>query len=355
MKSYDAIVIGAGQAGLAAGYYLKNKGLSFVLLDRGNEVGEVWKNRYDSLFLFTPRFYSSLPGLPIEGEPNGYATKNEVASYLKIYAKHFELPIHFNTEVLSLTKLASGFLIKTIQGEYQAKNVIVATGPFQKPFIPQIADSAADDIVQIHTTHYQNSAQLQAGSVLVVGAGNSGAQIAVELAKDREVYLSVGHKIKFLPVQVMNKSIFYWFGKFRIYQASVHSKFGGWLSKQPDPIFGLELKEMLHKGVVQLKPRTTQIKTDVIEFSDRTMLKVKNIVWATGYHSDYSWLQIPNVLNEKGKPIHQRGISPVSGLYYVGLPWQYSRGSALIAGVGRDVDYVTNNLLARSHGKEREF
>lgn len=344
MQSYDVIVIGGGQAGLAAGYFLKKKGLSFVLLDKGNVVGEIWRKRYDSLVLFTPRFYSSLPGMSLAGDPNGYANKDEIADYLQSYAYHFELPIHFETEVTALKQFKNGFHLETTQGEYAAKNVIVATGPFQRPFIPNMADNLTKEIVQVHTAHYLNPSNLQDGPVLVVGAGNSGAQIAVELAKDREVYLSIGHKMKFMPLQLMNKSIFWWFAKIGILKADIHSKFGKLISSQPDPTFGFELKEVIQKGKVRLKPRTKEVRSDDIVFADQTSIKVKNVIWATGFYPDYKWIEIPQSLNSEGKPHHNRGISPIPGLYFVGMPWQFRRGSALIGGVGQDAEFIVNQI-----------
>ncbi|MFC4306602.1 flavin-containing monooxygenase [Cohnella boryungensis] len=344
MTHYDVIVIGAGQAGLAVGYYLLKTGKSFVLLDKGSEVGHIWKSRYDSLVLFTPRFYSSLPGKPIDGDPNGYATKDEIACYLEAYANYFELPIQSGVEVTALRKSANEFELETNQGMYKANNVIVATGPFQQPLIPRLAEQANPNIVQVHTALYRNPSSLQDGPVLVVGAGNSGAQIAVELAKDREVYLSVGHRMRFMPLQLMNKSIFWWFAKIGILKADIYSAFGKLLSRQPDPIFGFELKEAIRNGTVRLKPRTERIVRDVIFFSDQTSLKVNNIVWATGFYPDYKWIQIPHSLNEEGKPLHRRGVSTISGLYFVGMPWLHRRGSALIGGVGQDAEYVVQHM-----------
>ncbi|WP_176444716.1 hypothetical protein [Paenibacillus herberti] len=147
-----------------------------------------------------------------------------------------------------------------------------------------------------------------------------------------------------MPVQLMKKSIFWWFGKLGIYQADIHSQLGRWLSRQPDPIFGYDLKKLLQKGGVQLKPRTEAIEAHVISFADNTTIRVKNVVWATGFYPDYRWIEIPDVHDDKGKPIHQRGISPVSGLYFVGTPWQHSRGSALIGGIGRDAEFVVNSI-----------
>ncbi|RAV23081.1 flavin-containing monooxygenase [Paenibacillus contaminans] len=347
MNAYDVVVIGAGQAGLAAGYFLKQKGASFVLLDQRNKAGDIWRERYDSLVLFTPRFYSALPGLPLEGKRDGYATKDEFAGYFESYAKHLDLPILFQTHVSKLTKADNGFLIQTNWGELSAAAVIVATGPFQKPLIPQMALSLSNDVFQIHTANYRNASQLQEGPVLVVGAGNSGAQIAVELAQQHDVTLSVGHKIKFMPVQLMGKSIFWWFGKLGIYEASVHSFLGKRLRKQPDPIFGHELKALLHKGGIQLKPRAEAILGDTVSFADRTSIRASNIIWATGFTQDYGWIDIPEAFDAKGKPLHQRGKSPVAGLYFVGMPWQHNRASALIGGVGKDAEYVVNHLITK--------
>lgn len=175
----DILIIGAGQAGLAAGYYLKQANKSFLILSKEKSIGDVWRNRYDSLVLFTPRWYSALPGLRLEGEPNGFATKNEIADYLARYAIHFDLPVQLNTEIRSMTKEKDFFIVRTNAMEFIAKKVIIATGPFQKPFIPDIASKVPHDMYQIHTADYKKPSDLKKGPVLVVGAGNSGAQIAV--------------------------------------------------------------------------------------------------------------------------------------------------------------------------------
>jgi len=341
MKTYDVVVIGGGQAGLAVGYYLKQQNRSFVILDKGSEAGETWRNRYDSLVLFTPRYYSSLPGLKLDGNVEGYATKNEIAEYLKKYSRQFELPIHFNTEVYSLHKSEDKFYIQTNHEDYVAREVIIATGPFQRPFIPAMSLAVSQEVFQVHTDQYMNPKQLHNGSVLVVGAGNSGAQIAVELAQEREVYLSVGHPISFMPLQLIGKSIFWWFGKLGILSANTDSRLGKLVRNRPDPIFGFQLKALIKQGKVKMLPRTVSVRDKLIHFEDGKSIQVNNIVWATGFHSDYSWIQIPNVVDDKGKPIHDRGVTKIKGLYFVGLPWQYTRGSALIGGVAQDAEYIT--------------
>ncbi|AZV43060.1 flavin-containing monooxygenase [Peribacillus asahii] len=345
---YNVIIIGAGQAGLSMGYYLQQTDLSFLILDKGEEIGAVWKNRYDSLKLFTPRSYSSLPGLALEGNQSVYPTKDEIAKYLSFYAEAFSLPVKLRTIVQGLYKDEDSFRILTDKGEILAENVVIAAGPFQNSFIPEFAKTLSNNVLQLHSSQYKNSKQLRDGPVLVVGGGNSGAQIAVELSKQRETHLSVNHKMKFLPQSVMNKSIFWWFDKLGIYTASVNTKVGQYIKNNPDPIFGFELKSLIKSGKVILKPRTISIQNDNIIFEDNSEVHVNNVIWSTGFVSDYRWIDIADVLDEKSQPIHQRGITSIDGLYFLGLPWQYSRGSALLQGVGVDAEYLIKYILDKS-------
>ncbi|MEK3886580.1 flavin-containing monooxygenase [Bacillus sp. FSL K6-3431] len=346
--NYDVVIIGAGQAGLSMGYYLKQTDLSFLILDKSEGIGEVWKNRYDSLKLFTPRSYSCLPGLKLAGNQSVYPTKDEIAEYLSLYAEMFRLPLKIKTIVRNLYKDEGRFRIITDKGELIAKNVVIATGPFQNPFIPEFANKLSDNVLQLHSSQYKNPKQLREGPVLVVGGGNSGAQIAVELSKERETYLSVSHKIKYLSQDIMNKSIFWWFDQLGIYTASVNTKVGQYIKKQHDPIFGFELRSLIKYGKVILKPRTISIHNDNITFEDNSEVQVKNVIWSTGFVSDYSWIDIAEVFDEKGLPIHHRGITLMDGLYFLGLPWQYNRGSALLHGVGKDAEYLINYIKANS-------
>ncbi|WHZ02291.1 NAD(P)/FAD-dependent oxidoreductase [Neobacillus sp. YX16] len=341
---YDVIVIGGGQAGLSMGYYLKQTKLSFLILDKGPAVGDSWKNRYDSLTLFTPRSYSSLPGLSLKGDEKKYPTKNEISDYLSSYANTFSLPIQLNTSVLNLDK-KDYFILNTTQDEYHSRNVIVATGPFQDPSIPEFSQLLSENILQLHSSKYKNPNQLKKGATLVVGGGNSGAQIAAEISIGSIVYLSVGQQLKFLPQDIAKKSVFWWFDKLGVLKANVHSKVGQFVKNRPDPIFGFELKSQITNGRVVLKPRATSANKNDIFFDDNTSLKVSNVIWSTGFKSDYSWINLPEFSDEKGLPIHQRGVTSINGLYFLGLPWQYRRGSALLQGVGTDAKYIVNKLL----------
>ncbi|MEK4029973.1 NAD(P)/FAD-dependent oxidoreductase [Pseudobacillus sp. FSL P4-0506] len=345
---YHTVVIGAGQAGLAMGYYLKQLKQPFIILDRAQKVGEEWSKRYDSLVLFTPRGYSSLPGLRMEGESQGFPSKDEVARYLNTYASVFDLPIQLNTEVEHVWKENNHFSIKTNREEFKATNVVVATGPFQKPRIPDFAKNLSVDIIQLHSSQYKNPADLQKGTVLVVGGGNSGAQIAVELSKERETYLSISQKMRFLPLKIGNKSIFWWLDKIGILKASHNSWIGRRVQARGDTIFGSELKEAIGNGRITLKERTVHGNETILQFKDQSALEAQNIIWATGFISDYSWLDIKGGFNDRGTPIHHRGKTSVPGLYFLGLPWQHRRGSALLQGVGDDAEYIMHDIQIRS-------
>lgn len=341
---YNTIVIGAGQAGLSIGYYLKQLNQKFILIDKGSEVGESWKARYDSLVLFTPRIYSSLPGMNLEGEEQGFPTKDEIVTYFKKYVDEFNIPIQFNAEVVSLSKENGHFLLKTKVNEYHARNIVIATGSFQTPNIPSFSKHISKNIRQLHSTHYQNPNQLADGKVLVVGGGNSGAQIAVELSKERETYLASSKKLKFLPLSVGNKSIFWWFDKLGLLSVKNSSLLGKWLQQKGDPIFGFELKRAIKNNNVIIKNRVVDGKLNQIIFEDSTDLQVCNIIWATGFRTNFPWLKINDVITEKGMVVHNRGVTNVCGLYFIGLPWQYRRGSGLLQGVGYDAEYIVRQI-----------
>ncbi|RFB13544.1 oxidoreductase [Bacillus sp. HNG] len=346
---YDVVVIGAGQAGLAMGFYLKKTNQSFLLLDKAKEIGEVWRNRYDSLTLFTPRTYSELPYFQMQGPRHGYPTKDEVADYLTQYASHHSLPIQLDTTITKVTRADTGFVIETTNSVIHTKNVVVATGPFQEPLLPSFAASIPDTVFQVHSSQYKNPYQLQNGPVLVVGGGNSGAQIAVELAKERDVYLSVSQKLTFIPQDLAGRSIFWWFDKFGILKANVTSKLGQIIKNRPDPIFGFELRKAIQSQKIIMKPRTTDVKEDTFVFQDNSDLKVANVVWATGFSANYQWLQIPEALKQNGQPLHKRGITNIEGLYFLGLPWQSRRGSALLQGVADDAEYIVQHIRDAKH------
>lgn len=341
---HETIVIGAGQAGLAMGYYLKERNKPFLILDKGSELGEVWKKRYDSLQLFTPRLYSSLPGLALNGKQHGFPTKDEIADYLTSYADTFELPVELNTEVLSVTRNDRGFCVETTKGNYFAMNVVVATGPFQTKRIPTFSSSLSENVFQLHSSEYKNPNQLQEGNVLVVGGGNSGAQIAVELSEGRETYLAISKKLSYAPLTIGGMSVFWWLDKSGILHVKNTSSIGKLMQKKGDPLFGSELKNAIRNLSVMVKGRVVSGKDNHIMFGDSTVLEVNNIIWATGFQQEYEWLQVDGVFDQQKKIIHKRGICPVGGLYFLGLPWQSRRGSSLLQGVGDDAKYIIEHM-----------
>ncbi|MCM3170021.1 oxidoreductase [Peribacillus simplex] len=336
----NTLVVGAGQAGLSMGYWLSMIDQNFIIIDGGTRVGDSWRMRYNSLTLFTPRYLSSLPGLYMKGNPQGFPTKNEVADYLEQYAHTFNLPIQMETEVIGMDKQDDIFYISTTKGSFQAKRVIIATGPFQVPFIPVIAKNLSPLVFQIHSSLYRGPSQLKPGNAVVVGGGNSGAQIAVELAATREVYLSVSKKPRYLPLSILGKSTFWWFERLGLLNAREDSRIGQKIRDAGDPIFGHDLKSLVKDDKITILPRTMKCKEQEIGFLDYGDLKVQNVIWATGFKTSYSWIKIPHVCDESGNPIHSRGLTNIKGLYFLGRPWQHKRGSALLTGVGEDAEYL---------------
>ncbi len=331
----DVLIIGASQAGLAAAHFLKAKNISFLIIGKEKYIGEVWRNRYDSLVLFSPRRYSTLPGLALAGDPEGFPSKDEVAEYLESYANHFSIPVSLNTKVERLEKIDNKFMAKTSKGVWIANKVVIATGPFQKPFIPKIDGDLSNGVFQLHSLEYQRSSQLPDGNVLIIGAGNSGSQIATELSMSRKVYISTGHDIVFIPHQILKRSIFWWLDRLYLSKVSVDSKIAKYLQKT-EPVIGMELKKLIEDSKVQVKERTVSFQGKEATFKDGTKMKVDTIIWATGFQYDYSWIDIPDVLDQQKKPIHHRGISPIKGIYFLGLPWLSRVGSAQLNGIDYD-------------------
>jgi putative flavoprotein involved in K+ transport len=347
VKVLDVLVIGAGQAGLAMGYYLNQTRLSFLLTDSFDRLGSSWRRRYDSLILFSPRSYSSLPGLLLSGDPEGFPSKNEIADYLEGYASYFSLPVSLSTHVERLLTRDDNYIAVTRNGNIEARNIIVATGPFHKPYIPEVDGKVSNHIFQLHSSLYLRPSQIPEGPVLIVGAGNSGAQIAAELAKTRKVFLSIGHKISFVPTRILGRSLFWWLDKLGVLRVNVNSWLGKFLQRK-EPVIGIELKSLIKKGKVNVVGRLASIDGDEAEFSDGSKIKINSVIWATGFKTDYNWIQVDGLLHSYGRVIHERGISLIPGLYFLGLPWLHRRGSAQLGGVGYDAKFLCNHLLNRS-------
>lgn len=353
---YDAIIIGAGQAGLATGYYLKQQGCRFLILEQAAVPGFAWHTRYDSLVLFTPAQYSSLPGLPFPLPRDVCPDKQQVADYLAQYVRFHELPLRTRQRVVRLSRANPGFEIEARDAadqtrRYRARQVVVAIGSSQHAYVPAFATQPDSAVFQVHSSRYANPAQLPPGDVLVVGAGNSGALLAVELARSsperpREVYLSATTSLDFKPLFLLGKSIFWWGEKTGLLNLSGESWLGRALKKKPQGVYCADLKQLIRNKKVKVVPAIRQFEGPQVVFQNGFRKAFRAIVWATGYRSDYGWIDIPGSLDEKGMPRHREGISPVEGLYFMGLVWQRSSTSALIQGAARDAAFISRHLMS---------
>jgi putative flavoprotein involved in K+ transport len=350
--SCEVVVVGAGQAGLAMGYFLAREGRNFVILERAGQIASAWRERWDSLTLFTPRRYSGLPGAPFPGDPDGYPTRDEVIAYLERYAEIFELPIQLNSEVKRLDFGNDGRLRLEIDGgTITADQVVIATGPFQTPFVPKLAERLADDVFQTHAVGYRRAEEVRPGTVLVVGGGNTGFQIAKELSATHKVVLSVGSRQKPLPQRLLGRDLFWWLTKARILDKSVESRLGRKLSTR-ETLIGSSPRALKKRHGVALKPRVVDADGHVMRFHDGSELEVDAVVWATGYRPDYSWIRLP-VFDDDGRLRHRRGVTDLPGLYFLGLTWQHTRGSALIGWVKDDAEFMAELIAEYQESRAR--
>lgn len=361
----ETVVIGGGQAGLAMGYYLSQHDRPFVILDAGSRVGDAWRTRWDSLRLFIPAGLSNLPGMPFPAENAYFPTKDEMADYLVAYADQFDLPVQLDTTVESLTRSGDHYVLETDTQHIAADHVVVATGPYHHPHIPEFAPQLAPSITQLHSSEYQNPNQLSVGDVLVVGAGNSGAEIAIELTTDRRVWLS-GRDTGHLPrwdSDDLPRWLFWYDGRILQWLFSdlltVDTWFGRKLKargqKGGDPLIRLTPEDLEQAGVERV-PRVEGVVDGTPCLDDGRLLDVDAVIWATGFRPDFNWIEVPGLSCEAdGSPLHDRGVvEDEPSLYFLGLPFQRSLLSATLVGVGADARHIADHLLTRADDGEPE-
>jgi putative flavoprotein involved in K+ transport len=345
----DTVIVGGGQAGLATGYHLAQRGLPFVILDANERPGDSWRRRWDSLRLFTPARYSGLPGLPYPGPRWSFPTKDGMADYLEDYAAHFELAVHGGRRVDRLSRSGERFRLVSGGRRFEADNVVVATGAYQVLRVPGFAAELDPAIVQLDATEYRNPSQLRDGSVLVVGAGNSGAEIALEVAADRPTFLS-GPSTGHVPIRtggVWDRVLTppFWFVASHVLttRTPIGKKLRPKVARTAAPLERARPKELGGAGVERV-PRTVGVRDGYPELEDGRVLEVANVIWCPGYRADFGWIELP-ILGEDGEPKHTRGVvAGEPGLYFVGRPFLYAFTSSLIGGVGRDAEYVVEHL-----------
>jgi len=356
LERIHTVIIGGGQSGLSVGYHLARRGLPFVILDANARVGDSWRHRWDSLRLFTPARFNGLDGWPFPAAPDVFPTKDEMADYLESYAAHFSLPVRARTRVTKLSKRDGTFIVDTDSGSIAADQVVVAMATYQASRIPRLAKELDPSIVQLHSGAYRNPAQLREGGVLLVGAGNSGAEIAIEVARTHRTWMS-GRDVGEVPFRISS-----WVGQHLLAPFVLRVLFHRILTVNT-PLGRKVRPGVLSRGGPLIRTRRSNLRTAGVErvarvagvkdgwpvlTDGRVMSDVANVIWCTGYHAGFDWIDLP-VLDEDGEPRHERGlVASEPGLYFVGLHFLYALSSTMIHGVGRDASRVVDAIVRRT-------
>lgn len=351
---YDVLVIGGGQAGLSVGYHLQRRGRSFLIVDGNERIGDSWRQRWDSLRLYSPASRDGLPGMRFPAARTSYPTAAEMADYLEAYAARFELPVRTRTHVEALTRRGNLYVAEAGDLRIEADNVVVASGVFRKPYVPDFAAQLDPSIRQLHSSAYRNSSQLREGPVLVVGASHSGADIAFEAARDHDVILS-GADTGQLPASIETKRgrmlfrALFFVGTYVLTvntpvgrKMRTHVRHGG------APLLRYRLGDLRTAGVERLFARTVGVEGGLPVLDGGRIVDAANVVWCTGFRPDFSWIRFPIEMGEDGYPVQYLGAAlGVPGLYFTGLPFLHSFASMLIGGAGRDAERVVEQIAGK--------
>ena len=357
----DTVIIGGGQAGLSVGYHLARRGKRFVILEAHDRVGDSWRTRWDSLRLFSPAKFDGLDGMPFPSDPFYFPTKDEMASYLESYVERFGLPVRTGTRVTSLTRRGDRYVVVAGDVRLEADNVVIAMANYQRPRVPEVAAQLDPSIVQMHSSDYRNLSQLRAGGVLVVGAGNSGAEIALEAVRGgHETWIS-GADVGSLPyryngfmsrVLLMRLVFRLVFHRVLTTSTPIGRKVRPKLMHAATPLIRTKPNDLAAAGV-QRVARTTGVQDGLPVLADGRVVQAANVIWCTGYHPGFSWMDLA-VFDEHGDPRHERGVvRGEPGLYFVGLHFLHAMSSTMIHGVGRDADYIAN-VIARKPARPNQ-
>ena len=349
----NTVVIGGGQAGLSVGYHLQRRGVQFVILDASARIGDAWRNRWDSLRLFTPAKFSGLDGMRFPAPPNSFPTKDAMGDYLERYAGHFQLPVRSGVRVERLSRLGDRFCVVAGHHQFEADNVVVAMTGWQRPRVPAFASELNPRIVQLHTFEYRNPSQLQPGGIVVVGAGNSGAEIALDVVRGHETWLSgpdTGHvpfrvdglAARLLLVRLVLRVVFH---RILTVKTPIGRKVRAKMLHRGEPLVRTKPQDLAAAGVKRV-PRVARIENGLPVLEDGRVLDVSNVIWCTGFHSGFSWIDLP-VFDANGDAQHDAGVvTSEPGLYFVGLKFLYAASSSAIHGVGRDAARIADRISA---------
>jgi putative flavoprotein involved in K+ transport len=354
----ETVVVGGGQAGLSVGYHLAQRRLGFLILEANERIGDSWRKRWDSLRLFTPARYDALPGLPFQGRGHSFPGKDELADYLEAYAARFELPVLTGVRVDRLFRNGRDFVVEASGRVFEAENVVVAIGSFQRPRVPPFADQLNQRIIQLHSGEYRNPSQLQQGAVLVVGVGNSGAEIAVEVVNEHPTWLA-GTATGHVPFRLEGAAARYVFLPlmFRVIghrvltvRTPIGRRLRPKLISHGAPVVRVKPRDIAAAGI-ECVPRVVAVRDGAPVLEGGRVLEVDNVIWCTGFRPDFSWIDLPvfDDEDERDEPIHHRGIvAGQPGLYFVGLFFLYAMSSAFLPGVGRDAEHVVKDIASRT-------
>ena len=358
-ETFHTIVIGGGQAGLSVGYYLARQGRSFAILDASRRVGDTWRKRWDSLRLFTPAAFDGLAGMKFPAPPFSFPTKDDMADYLEAYAHRFQLPVRSGISVDRLTRAGSRYLVKAGSHRYEADHVVVAMSSYQVPRVPAFAKELRHDIVQMHSIEYRSPRQLKPGGVLLVGAGNSGAEIAIETARQHQTWMSgrdTGHvpfRIDGLPARLFLMRFLFRvvFHRLLTVDTPIGRRVRRRMFTQGAPLIRVKPQQLAAAGV-QRVAKVAGVQNGLPVLEDGRVLDVTNVIWCTGFGNGLSWIDLP-VFEADGEPRHRSGISTDEpGLYFVGLHFLHSMSSTMIHGIGRDAKRIDDAIEHRTRAAD---